>query len=190
MENLYVARDNLKDILKDVKRSLKPQIAIDEKQFMDCNYQFEGKLLGIEYAGQHNLPQENLPENAFIYLLKDGQNLGVITTENGFVKEKPFWQIDERNVGSVPYVDDETAVAFYTPSWDLQNGQVSESHEAKGNKYLNQVKIYHAKDEDPYQVLNDLYGKIYHVPSFNPNKKKLSRINLQVVETKDNERGL
>lgn len=181
---------NMKAVLRNIKRNMRPHTKFDEMQVDNCVYQFEGKLQnGVTFDGRHSLPEEGIAENAFIYLHKNGKELGVITTENGFVKQAPnhFWH--GRNIGGVQYVDKHTAISYYSPNWDVKDGlayKVSEKDE-KG-KAINQFNVYFAPEESVQEALNHLLDAVY--PEKTAASTKLRHFKLFGGKSKDNGREM
>ena len=180
---------NMKAILRDIKRKMRPHTKFDAMQVDNYVYQFEGELQnGVTFDGRHNLPEEGIAESAFIYLHKDGQELGVITTENGFVKQAPACWFHGRNIGSGLYTEDTTAIAFYSPKWDAKNGVAYQTYEEKAGKVVNQLKIYCGEHETPDQAIDDVCDAIYHTDIRAKEGNKLRKFILGLGQTKDNGR--
>ena len=180
---------NMKAILRDIKRKMRPHTKFDAMQVDNYVYQFEGELAnGVTFDGRHSLPEEGIAESAFIYLQKNGKELGVITTENGFVKQAPnrFWH--GRNIGGGIYTEATTAIAFYSPKWDAKNGTAYQTYEEKNGKVVNLLKIYCGEHETPNQAIHNVCDAIYHTDIQAKEGNKLRHFILGLGKTNESER--
>lgn len=118
----------------------------------------------------------------------DGERLGKIKTQGGFVDEKmpgwiSNWQGNNKDVKKP--IADTTAITIISPACRNKDG-VSNICYTKG--MAGKIRIDHAPTEHPNAVLDKIYHAIVRSKQKAAAAKKLSKLNLAVNKVQDNGR--